>query len=287
MVKKLSYILYQIISFFDKFFYLITKKSFLVWFKDFIEEDSYKSIKILDKKINFFIPNQVTKQRVDTYFLKEPETLEWIESFKSEKKIIFWDIGSNIGLYSIYAALKHTNIEIISFEPSTSNLRVLSRNISINNLENKIKICQIPLTDKSNEFQMMNEKHFIEGSALNSFGKNEDFEGKIFSPKTKYQLFGTSINSLIDNNILKTPNYIKIDVDGIEHFILKGANSYLDNSEIRGISIELNENFKDQFNSVLKIMGKSKFSIKHKKHASLFDSSDKFSKTFNYIFEKK
>jgi hypothetical protein len=61
MVKKLSYILYQIISFFDKFFYLITKKSFLVWFKDFIEEDSYKSIKILDKKINFFIPNQVTK----------------------------------------------------------------------------------------------------------------------------------------------------------------------------------------------------------------------------------
>ena len=117
MLKKLSYILYQIIRFSDKFFYLITKKSFLFWFKDFIEEDSYKSIKILDKKINFFIPNQVTKWRVDTYFSKEPETLEWIESFQSEKKIIFWDIGSNIGLYSIYAALKHANIEIISFEP--------------------------------------------------------------------------------------------------------------------------------------------------------------------------
>ena len=55
-------------------------------------------------------------------------------------KKYFWDIGSNIGLYSIYAKIKHENIEIHSFEPSSSNLRVLSRNISINDLENKIKI---------------------------------------------------------------------------------------------------------------------------------------------------
>ena len=48
-------------------------------------------------------------------------------------------------------------------------------------------------------------------------------------------------------NILSTPKYIKIDVDGIEHLILEGANSYLDNSEIRSMSIELNENFKEKF----------------------------------------
>ena len=53
------------------------------------------------------------------------------------------------------------------------------------------------------------------------------------------------------------------------------------------MSIELNENFKDQVNSVLKIMDKSNFRFKHKKHASMFDNSDKFSKTFNYIFEKQ
>ena len=51
---------------------------------------------------------------------------------------LFIDIGANIGLYSIYAAIKHSNSEVISFEPSTSNLRVLSRNISINKLEEKI-----------------------------------------------------------------------------------------------------------------------------------------------------
>ena len=36
----------------------------------------------------------------------------------------------------------------------------------------------------------------------------------------KYNLYGTSINSLIANKILQIPNYIKIDVDGIEHLIL-------------------------------------------------------------------
>ena len=62
MLKKLSYIFYRIIRFSDKFFYLITKKNFLFSFKDFIEEDSYKSIKILDK-IEFKILNNIELQK--------------------------------------------------------------------------------------------------------------------------------------------------------------------------------------------------------------------------------
>ena len=287
LVKKLSYIIYKIIFFIDFLFNKITKRSFLIWFKEFIQNDSYKTINVLNKKVNFFVPNQISQWRVETFFTKEPETLEWIDGFNDNKKIIFWDVGANIGLYSIYAALKYSDIEIISFEPSTSNLRILSRNISINKLEEKIKINQLPLTKDQNQYLMFEESEFIEGYSKNTFGAGINFEGKVIQSKNRYKIFGTNINYLIKNNILLIPNYIKIDVDGIEHLILEGASNYLDNSEIRSMSIELNENFKEQFNSVLKIMDKSKFSIKHKKHSSLFDTSDKFSKTFNYIFEKK
>ena len=110
--------------------------------KEFIEGDLYTSKIILNKKIKFFIPTLITKWRVDYFFIKEPETLKWIDSFINRKKIIFWDIGADICLYSIYAALKHRDIKIYAIEPSTSNLRVLSRNISINNLEKKILITQ-------------------------------------------------------------------------------------------------------------------------------------------------
>ena len=82
-----------------------------------------------------FSPNHLIKWRVDTFYNKEPETLDWINKFINTNPIIFWDIGANIGLYSLYAAIKHKNCEVISFEPSTSNLRILSRNIYINNLK--------------------------------------------------------------------------------------------------------------------------------------------------------
>ena len=85
MVKKLSYICFNILVFFDKIFKILTKRSLLIWFSDFIQEDSYKSIMILDKKINFFVPNQITNWRVDTFFTKEPETLEWIDILKKKK----------------------------------------------------------------------------------------------------------------------------------------------------------------------------------------------------------
>ena len=247
MIKKFSYFLYKLIFLIDAFFKLITKKSFFIWFKDFIQNDSYKSIIILERKIKFFVPNQLTENRVNTFFTKEPETLEWIDGFDSKDNLIFWDIGANIGLYSIYNALRNKNSTTISFEPSTSNLRVLSRNISINNLENNVKIFSMPLTNKQNLFLTMNEGNFIEGGALNAFGEKFDFEGKEFKSKMKYQVIGTSINYLIESKILDMPDYIKIDVDGIEHLILEGSDKYLKDKKIKSLSIEINENFTEQY----------------------------------------
>ena len=287
MIKKLSYSFYKILVFFDKVFLTLTKRSFLVWFRDFIQEDSYKSLTILNNKITFFVPNQITNWRVDTFFSKEPETLEWIDGFKKKENLIFWDIGANVGLYSIYNALKNINSTTISFEPSSSNLRVLTRNISINNLENNIKVVPIPLTNKENIFQIMREGHFVEGGALNTFGEKFDFQGKEFEPKMKYSLLGTTINNLIENKILEVPDYIKIDVDGIEHLILEGGNKILKNKKIKSLSIELNKNFKEQYDKVFNIMKENEFSYLYKKvNDDNFAEESKYNIVFNYIFAR-
>ena len=292
-MKIILKIIYNFLLILDRIIERFFKKSFLYYLKDLFEKDLYIKKEILNKKISFYIPNTTTKWRIKTFYEKEPETLEWIDGFDDGKKIIFWDIGANIGLYSIYAALKYRNIEIISFEPSTNNLRVLSRNISINNLEEKIKINQFPLSDKTNEFASMNESEFIEGWSMGTFAYQNDFEGKNFVPKQKYKILGTTINFLLDSKILNTPNYIKIDVDGIEHMILKGADRHLDNKNIKSVLIELNENFKDQYDTVLEIMKNNNFKIKFKKRADNFyvgnstdEKENKFSKIFNYIFER-
>ncbi len=287
MIKRLSYFCFSILVFLDKFFKILTKRSFLIWFNEFIQERSYKSIKILEKEIKFFVPNQLLEWRVDTYFSKEPETLEWIDTFKNKDNLIFWDIGANIGLYSIYNSLKNPKSTTIAFEPSSSNLRVLTRNISINNLEKRIKVVPLPLTNKDNFFQVMNEGHFVEGGALNTFGEKFNFEGKEFKSSMKYNLLGTTMNYFIENSILDIPDYIKIDVDGIEHLILQGGDKFLNNEKVKSLLIEINENFKEQYDKVLNLMKNNNFKILHKKHNDdFFLKGSKFIKTYNYIFVK-
>mgnify|MGYP001181787099 CR=1 FL=1 len=287
MYKSFLNLIFILISFLDKIIFLITKRSILLYLKDFFEMRAYTELDILNTKTKFFTPNQLTKWRTETILLKEPETIEWIDNFDNSKEILFWDIGSNIGIYSIYNSIKNKNSKTIAFEPSTSNLRILSRNIFINNLQNQISIFPIALTDKSNVFLNMKENNFIEGSAMNSFGEEWDFEGKKFKSNMSYNIFGTSINFLVENKILKIPNYIKIDVDGLEHLILNGGSKFLKNKEIKSLSIELNENFKEQFEHTLKIMKENDFKILKKNHNIKFlDKKKRTDKTFNYIFEK-
>ena len=71
-------------------------------------------------KFLFYTPNALCKMRAKTFSNKEPEILEWIDKFGDNKP--FWDIGSNIGLYSIYFAKKHKG-KVYSFEPSFFNLK--------------------------------------------------------------------------------------------------------------------------------------------------------------------
>ena len=133
----------------------------------------------------------------------------------------------------------------------------------------------------------MNEESFTEGGAMNTFGENFNFEGKLFTSKMKYQILGTNINYLVKNNILEIPDYIKIDVDGIEHLILYGGDMYLKDPKIKSILIEINENFKDQHSSILKIMEEKNFKFYNKYKAYNADKNKKFAFTFNYIFIKK
>ena len=53
--------------------------------------------------IKFSIKNNSTFYRARTLFTKEPETIDWIRKFK--KNSVFYDIGANVGVFSLFAAL--------------------------------------------------------------------------------------------------------------------------------------------------------------------------------------
>jgi hypothetical protein len=85
---------------------------------------------------------------------------------------------------------------------------------------------------------------------------------------------------------LKCPNYIKLDVDGIEHKILDGAKKTLMNNDLKSILVEVNENFQDQHKNIVKIMNENNFKLVSKNQNISDVQNTKFSKTFNYIYNR-
>ena len=217
--------------------------------------------------------------------LKEPETIKFINNLTDGS--VFFDIGANIGIYSVYAAIKKPNLKIFAFEPSTSNLSILSRNIYVNKLQEKISIIQLPLGVKDLNIDIISESFFEEGGSMSSFATNLGFDGKKFKAINKYKIIGTSLDFLIKNKVIPQPNAIKLDVDGVEHLILEGSLKCLKNKKLKKIIVEINENFKFQKSNILRTLKKNNFLLLEKTRAEEFYSSKKFDKTYNYIFEKK
>ena len=138
-MNKVSLVIFLILKILSKIIQLFTKKNFLHYLYLHLR-NNFVHIYILKKKIFFFTPNPTLYWRVKTFYTKEPDTLKWIDSFKNNSKTVFWDIGANIGIFSIYAALKK-NIKIFSFEPSFNNLSILGENISINQIGRTAQLC--------------------------------------------------------------------------------------------------------------------------------------------------
>ncbi len=207
-------------------------------------------------EMKFFVPNALNRYRVKTFSTKEPETLEWIDSFDEES--VFWDVGANIGLYSVYAA-KAKKSQVFAFEPSVFNLEFLAKNTYVNQLQEKIIIFPLALSDvtSSNLFKMNNP---IWGGALSAFGVNFDQFGKEFNASFEYSIMGLSADNVVDVFNVPKPNYLKIDVDGIEHIILSGAGDIL--KAVSSVLIEIDESFSEQSRISFKCLTESGLVLK-------------------------
>ena len=60
---------------------------------------------------------------------------------------VLFDIGANIGTYSLYAASK--GVKVFAFEPESGSYAILNNNIKINSYSNYIKALNIALNDRN------------------------------------------------------------------------------------------------------------------------------------------
>ena len=190
--------------------------------------------------MRFVALNWLSQYRISTFSTKEPETLEWIDSIPEGS--VLWDVGANIGLYTVYAAKKR-NCRVFAFEPSVFNLELLARNIFLNDLQNQTTIVPIALCDKVG-ISLFKMTTTAWGGALSTFGQSFDQNGAALKSLFEYRTLGISMMDAVTLFEIPFPQFIKIDVDGIEHFILRGGDGVLNKAE--GVLIEVNDNFPEQ-----------------------------------------
>lgn len=175
--------------------------------------------------------------RAKRIFTKEPGTIEWIESnFKPGE--VFFDVGANIGVFSLFSAKKISNLKIYAFEPFSLNYAKLNENIMLNHLDKQITAYNIALNNK-NDISYLNVGGFYGGASGSQFNSNRDTFGHEFNPQFMQGIVGFSLDSLIKFGNLPIPNHIKIDVDGNEYLIIQGAELTLDNRTLRTLMVEL------------------------------------------------
>ncbi len=241
------------------------RPSFIRYYREKLVEDNSKIFsdithkatdnKIIDLKV--FTPNGMCLYRADSFSVKEPETLSWIDKFGKDG-VVFFDIGANIGLYSLYYAAKYKS-NVFAFEPSPFNIIMLAKNININNFQKQIKIITNPLS-QINKIQSLAYPYFEEGSSSAAFGVEYGADGMQFNKVFEFETAGFTLDYLISNEIIADcPNIIKLDVDGIEHLILSGARKVLQSPNCKSILVEVSNNFEAQSESIKEILTSSGF----------------------------
>jgi FkbM family methyltransferase len=134
----------------------------------------------------------------------------------------FMDVGANVGAYTLLAS-GEIGAHTLSIEPIPSTFQYLDDNVNLNKIEDKVLLLNIGLGSKEGNLRFTSAFDTVNHVA--SAGESDTVDVPM---KTIDQIVG------------KIPILIKIDVEGYETEVLKGAKELLSNSALKAIIIELN-----------------------------------------------
>lgn len=142
----------------------------------------------------------------------EWEEREWLAS-ELKSGDTFYDIGANIGLFTLLASEKCRHV--VAFEPTAETYRMLTENVALNNQPANIQLINAAASDKNGMqdiYVLTNGKDAWNSMAV----KPEEGQYRVD------QITTVNVDELVQTERIPAPHVIKIDVEGWELHVLKG-----------------------------------------------------------------
>ena len=128
----------------------------------------------------------------------------------------FVDVGANLGYYTCLASLQGKHV--IAFEPQQQNLRCLMQNLMVNGYQSTVEIFPLALSERPGLLTLY-------GASGPSASLIKGWAG--YSSKHSQQIPVSTLDTILGERFDGEQIFIKIDVEGAEFQVLRGAQKTL------------------------------------------------------------
>lgn len=244
--------------------------------KIFFRGNNYPILRINGSLMKIDLKDKGLSKELFIYKEREHFSTEFIKNFIEEDDVIL-EIGANKGYYAFLEAKIAKKGKIYAIEPIQENFSLLAESIKLNSFNNIILFPNLALSDKSGEKIMyFNTKHNLSSFIQHPIGKCIE-ERKIST---------LTIDEFI-KRINSYPSFIRMDVEGHEYEIIKGASETLKKSKKLRLFIEIHAILmsKEKVKYILDTLQNNNFKIKIVFH-ELQPQHYRFIRIFNHLAEK-
>ena len=149
-----------------------------------------------------------------------------INVLKNKKNPVIFDVGSNIGAFTIWLAKYFNEGKVYSFEPQRLIFQMLCGNIAINNIFN-VYAYNLAFGKDNCRIEILEPNYNIP----NDFGTFSLVNNTINDKSEKIIIDLYTIDNFVTENKIEKVDLIKIDAEGMDLQVLNGAIETIKNSK--------------------------------------------------------